>query len=234
MTTSTLPADARIKALKAIDDIFDPLISQVAIFVGRLEAAGHDPSKYFDVEENETIDYARILDERKTAKADAVKRVNDEYDSFEGPESGGSETTESAWWKLVLLIIESVLRDGVRITIAGVRWDSSKPIDGIISDVRDKVFAAIGIDPNSEVGRLLRDPLNRVQDYGVNIANETGRALENAVRETDQALQNATREAGTVINNVARETGNALSNVAREVGRVIPRRVRIKKPRITW
>jgi hypothetical protein len=234
MPKTTISPDAKMAALKELDEIFDPLINQVALFVGRLESAGQNPAHYFDVEENAHVDYIAILKQRQDAKAQAVQQVMAEFDRLAAedapvPEGGDADTT---FWKAVILIAQQVLKDGIRIKIGDFKWDSKKPLHGlnsVLSEVKDAVLKAIGVDPNSEWGKVLNNPGRAVGDLPENAKREVERALENVKRETDKALADAAKAAGRVIADSKREVDRAATNVAREAGKVL--KVKIKKPR---
>jgi hypothetical protein len=223
-------------ALKEINEIFDPLINHVALFVGRIEAAGGDPSRYFDVEENENIDYRAMLALREAAKSDAVRQIKESFDQLPTDEMPDDSAESVGFWKSVLLIAQQVLKDGIRITIGDFKWDSAKPLDGIkdaLNRLKDKIIDSMGLELGSELTKLIRTPGRFVGELPDNVKREVDKALTDIRRESDRILANATKEAAKVVANSKREIDQAATNVVREIGKSLPK-IKIKKPRIKW
>lgn len=225
-----------VEALKQIDEIFDPLINHVALFVGRLEAANLDPTNYFDVEENAYINYQAILDERLAAKQEAVLSVKRNHQSL--PEDGaGDEGSSTGFWEAVFLLAKHVIENGIRLKIGDFQWDSRKPLHGLREELgrfKRKVMEAAGIDENSELGQLLIMPgrtLGRIADVPENVVREAQRGLENIAREHARVLEQANRAVATVVANGKRELDKAATTVFTGIGKAVPK-VKIKKPKI--
>jgi hypothetical protein len=223
-------------SLKEIDEIFDPLINHVALFVGRIEVAGGNPSNYFDVEENEYIDYKARLEQREAAKYDAVRKVKESFEQLPPPDGQEDSPEADNFVKAVLVIVQQVLKDGLRITIGDFKWDSAKPIDGFkktFDELKDKILQEMGIELKSELEKLIRTPGRFVGDLPANVKNEVDKALGDIQRESDRILARATEDAAKIVANSKREIDRAATNVVREIGRSI-QKIKIPKPRFKW
>jgi hypothetical protein len=214
--------------LASIDKIFDPLILEIQVYVDRIVAAGQDPARYLFVETDEIVDFSKILAERKAAKQKAVDEFMASLPSdTQGPVPAEEESNIV---KALILVAKSVLKDGVRITIGDFHWDSSRPLDGVITSMRDAALDAAGLGENNEFRRFLVDPVQFGRQMGDVITEESERALQNASREATRAARNVERETRQAVENARREAERAVGDIGRAVGRRLPR-VRIRKPR---
>ena len=214
--------------LAALNRIFDPFILETQVYVDRIVAAGQDPARYLFVETNEVVDFTKILAERKAAKQKAVDKFMAGLPSdTEGPVSAEQEANIV---KALILFAKIFLKDGVRITIGDFNWDSSRPLDGVITSIRDAALDAAGLGENNEFRRFLVDPVQFGRDMGGVITEEHERALQNARREFARAVGNGGREAGQALENARREAERVVNDVSRAAARGLPR-VRIRKPR---
>jgi hypothetical protein len=224
--------------LEKIDEVFNPLITVIEMKITLLKEAKQDPANYFDLDENGFVNYIEMLDEYKAAKEKAEKELTTHIDNsikeFESMEGEQPQAGEEEFYKVVFLILKEALQNGVRIKIGNVQWDSSKPLGGegsVFVEVRDTALKAIGIDPKSDVGKLITDPVNGLENLSENTKRELETALKNVHRETERALENVGRETGQALENARRETEKAMSNVAKEVSKVLKPKIKIKKPK---
>lgn len=153
--------DIVAEGLAAIDKVFDPLIMEIQVYVDRIVAAGQDPSRYLFVESDEIVDFTKILSERQAAKKEAVDKFMEGLPSETEGQVAPEE--EQNLLQTLILIIKVVLKDGVRVTIGDFQWDSSRPLDGVITSIRDAALDRVGLGENNEFRRFLVDPVQ----YGV-------------------------------------------------------------------
>lgn len=252
------------QGIEKIEMVFAPLITAIDIQIGRLEKAGQDPTKYYDLEEDEYVDYIAIREVYVNEKEKAIAEFQAEMDKevqkiANSPEPETPAEGDIGWEKVVFYIIKYALENGVKIKIRDVEWDSSKPLGGegsVFDELRSGAMKAIGIDPDSELGKIVKDPLNAAKDLGKNLDRETGKALTDIKVATDKALTNAKRETDKALTDVKKATDKALTDVkkttdkaltdarktadkavkdvAREIGKVIPKvkvTIKIKKPK---
>jgi len=70
--------DALKQAKDAINKVFAPLIETTQSKIHQLESAGIDPSKYFDLDSNETVDFYQMLIEYTSARDQAVNKIENQ------------------------------------------------------------------------------------------------------------------------------------------------------------
>jgi hypothetical protein len=177
------------KGIEKIEMVFAPLINAVNIKIGRLEKANQDPTKYYDIDEDLVINYVEIRDiyiaEKEKAISSYSSEMNKELDAL-GSTPDGAEAPPTSWEKVAFLIIKHALEEGIRIKIGNVEWNSEKPFGGkgsVFDDLRNTAMKAIGIDPDSDLGKIIKDPINSTVDLGGNIRKETERALQNVKKK---------------------------------------------------
>jgi vacuolar-type H+-ATPase subunit E/Vma4 len=236
------------KGIEQIEMVFSPLINAVDIQIGKLEKANLDPTNYYDLEEDEHINYVEIrkiyVTEKEKAITSYLAEMDKEIIALENtPE--GAEAPPVSWEKVVFVIIKYALQNGIRIKVGNVEWDSQKPLGGegsVFDDLRNVAMKSIGIDPESDLGKIIKDPINSAKDLGENIGKETEKALNNANRETEKAVNNIAKVSEKAIADVKKETEKALADarktaekavqdVVKVVSKNIPKiRIKIKKP----
>lgn len=238
--------------IEKIEMVFAPLINAVDIQIGKLEKANQDPTNYYDIEEDEFINYIEIRNIYVSQKEKAIDsfqtKMDGEIAALENI-SEGADAPPVSWEEAVFVIIKYALQNGVKIKIGNVEWDSKKPLGGegsVFDDLRSAAMKSIGIDPDSELGKIVKDPINSAIGLGKNIGQETEKALNNAKNETEKALQNIGNTTEKAVADVKRETEKALNDarktaekavqdLSREVGKHIPKvKIKIKKPKFRF
>jgi len=244
------------EGLKQIDHAFAPLINGVSFQIGKLEAAKQDPSNYFDLDENQFVNYFQIRDTYLDAKSDAVNKFKADMAAKEAElkesEEGSEEESDALKiiYELAYYAVTSIAENGLKIKIGDVEWDSSKPLGGkgsMFDDLRRGFLNSFGIDPDSEIGRIISDPINAAGELPENTKAAIDKALTDAKREADVAAKNVKREVDKFATDVKKATDKALTdakrevdraatNIARELGKVLkPKiRIRVKPIKIKW
>jgi len=233
--------------IEQIEMVFSPLINAVDIQIGKLEKANQDPTNYYDLEEDEYINYLEIRNiyvaEKEKAITSFLSEMDKELTALENiPE--GAEAPPVGWEEAAFLIIKYALQNGVKINIGNVEWDSKKPLGGkgsVFDDLRSAAMKSIGIDPESDFGKIVKDPINSAIKFGENIGKETEKALSNAQKETEKvvkdvgkttekAIADVKRETEKAVNDARKTTEKAVQDVAKELVKHVPK-VKIKKPK---
>lgn len=80
---------------------------------------------------------------------------------------------------------------------------------------------AVGIDPDSEFGKIIKDPINAVKNIGENLGGESIKALENVTIAAEKALTDTKRETETALTNTREATEKALTDVKRETDKAL-------------
>jgi hypothetical protein len=234
------------QGIEKIEMIFAPLINAVDMQIGKLQKANQDPSKYYDLDQDETINYFAVREVYVKAKNEAIEKYSIEMDKEiqrleNTPEVEGSSV---GWEQIVFLVIKSALEDGVRIKVGNIQWDSTKPLGGknsVFDDMRNISMRSIGIDPDSDLGKIVKDPFKAVIDLGGNVGSETEKTLNDVTKATEKALNDASKTTDKALSDVKRETDKALTDArkvtekalqdtTRELGKVIPK-VKLKIPK---
>lgn len=238
MTPQEKVQDAIKKGIEKIELVFAPLITAIDIQIGKLEKAGKDPSNYYDLDEDRHINFIEKRDlyasEKEKAILEFQAKMDEEVAKMENmpdTETGGEQ--DIPWEKIVFYIVKSALENGVRITIGDYKWDSGHPIGRkgeFFYELRDDALQAIGIEPDSDLGKVVKDPFNSLRDLGKNIDRETDealtrvrvatdKALDDAKRETDEALTRVKVATDKALTDARKTTDKAIKDVGREIGR---------------
>ncbi|CAB9495816.1 hypothetical protein [Alteromonas macleodii] len=249
--------------IKKIEEVFTPLIASIELKIGILQKAGQDPSNYFDLDDNEFVNYLEIRDAYIAEKEKTVKefsaKMDDELKKFDEADTPEKEGGEIPWAEVAFYLLESAMENGIKIKIGDIEWDSTRPLGGegsVFEEMRSAAMRSMGIDPDSDLGKALKDPINAIGDLAENLGAEGEKAMENiriatdkaftdAKRESDKALTNAKNATDKALTDVKREADKALTDarktvekavrdVARELGRLLPKPPSIKPIRIKW
>jgi hypothetical protein len=232
-----------------IEMVFAPLINAVDIQIGKLEKANQDPAKYYDLENDEFINYFEIrniyVQQKEKAITEFLLKMDTEVIKLESL-AENADAPAISWEQTAFVIIKYALENGIKIKIGNVEWDSTKPLGGknsIFDELRNTAMKSIGIDPNSEFGKIIKDPINAAVNIGENIGKETEATLNNIKNTTEKALEDVNATTGKALSDIKRETDKALEDAriasekaiqdtARELGKIIPPvKITIKKPK---
>lgn len=205
------------KVLKAIEDgikkiegVFDPLITATELKIGKLEKAGLDASKYYDLEDDSFTNFYEIQDlyveNKDKTIAEFQEKMDAELEKINELEQQAQQPPEEEtlpFEEVVFILVKSALENGVKIKVGDVEWDSTKPLGGkgsVFDDLRNEAFKSIGIDPDSDIADILRDPINSAAKLAENVDAETKKALTDAKNAADKAatdVKNAVDKAAT-------------------------------------
>lgn len=270
MTTEEKIQTALISGTKKIEEVFAAYINPIQLKIALLEEAGQDPAKYFDDDDLVFIDFYEQLEaytsERDKAITSFEKQVEEQVKEMEAAQVAGESPEEAptSWEQLAFAVIKHALTEGVKIKVGDIEWDSSKPLGGkgsVFDDLRNAAMQSLGIDPDSEFGKIIKDPINSVGDLANNLDSESKKILTDAKLEADKVLTDAKRESDKALSNAKREidkgltdvkkatdkaltdarktTDKAIKDVTREIAKVIPKvkvkvKVKVKLPTIKW
>lgn len=223
--------EALIKGVNKIEELFNPLILSAEVYLGMLEEANVDPSKYFSLQENRFVNYYKRRDELIKQRDLAIRKLEvevalqkEKISQAEASAQTPEGEPSSSWEEIAILIIKEVVKNGVKIKVGDVEWDSEKPLGGegsIFDELRDGTFKLMGIDPNSELASILKDPFNKLGGAIDNVNNEIGSKLTDIKKVTDKALLDAKKEADKTLTDIKKATDKALTDVARETSKAL-------------
>ena len=215
-----------------IEDFFGPLILSCDVFIGMLEENNMDASKYFNIHEGRIINYYKRRDALIAQRDQAIKKLEVEIalqkEKITQAEADAAVLDEgdenTTWDKIVILIIQEVVKNGVKIKVGDIEWESTKPLGGegsVFDDLRNGTFNALGIDPDSELAKILKDPLNRIPKIGEDVNQAVGEELTKIKQATDKVLTDVKRETDKALTDIKKTTDKALEDVARETLKVL-------------
>lgn len=233
MSANQTLTNALVTGVKKIEEFFGPLILSCEVFIGMLEENNQDPSDYFNIHEGQRVNFYKRRDELMAQREEAVKdlelKIAHQRERLKEVEQ---QEGESAWEEIAIAVIQELVKDGVKIKVGDIEWDSSKPLGGegsVFDDLRNGTFLALGIDPDSALADILRDPFNKlseVENLDVaealgDIKNVADKALTDIKAETDKALTDIKNSTDKALSDVARETGKALTDARKSVDKAI-------------
>lgn len=246
------PREKVIKAIEdgieKISDVFDPLITAAEIKIGKLEHAGQDASNYYDLDEDTYTNFYEIRDiyvenkektilefrEKMDAELEKVTKLEQQADTVQEEETIPYE-------EVLYYLIKTALEQGVQIKIGDVEWDSGKPLGGkgsVFDELRDAAFKGVGIDPDSDLADIIRDPRGAVEELVQNVDAESKRALTDAKKAADKAATDAKNAIDKAATDVKREVDKTLTEAreaveetARNVARELAKLPQIKVPK---
>lgn len=214
--------------IQKIESVFNPLIAGIDLKIGILEKAGQDPSKYFDLDENSFVDYPALREayanEKEKTIAEFSQKMDAELKKLDEAEESQEEESEIPWAEIAFYLIKSALENGVKIKVGDVEWDSTKPLGGegsVFDDLRNASMRGMGIDPDSDLGKFIKDPINSISELGENIDAETEKALTDIKKASDKALTDAKRETDKALTDAKKATDKALTDVKRETDKAL-------------
>lgn len=256
----------RETVLQSIDDgiekisaVFDPLIYAVEIKIGKLENAGLDASNYYDLEDDSFTNFYEVRDLYLENKNSTISEFQEKMDveleriiDLENQAVEPPEEEELPVEQILFILIKSALENGVKIKVEGIEWDSKKPLGGkgsVFDDLRNEAFRSIGVDPESDIADILRDPVNSAAKLAENVDNETKKALTDAKETADKAatdvkkavdkaatqaketIDKAATDAKKAADKAATDARKTAEKAARDVAKVISKLPKVKIPK---
>ena len=268
MTPEEKIQSALINGTKKIEEVFAAYINPIQLKIALLEEAGQDPKKYFDDDDLVFVDFYEQLEAYTSERNKAIEafenKIDEQLKELEAAQAAGEVPAEAptSWEQVAFEVIKYALTEGVKIKVGDVEWDSTKPLGGegsVFDDLRNAAMKSLGIDPDSEFGKIIKDPINAVSDLGENLDAEAKKILTDAKRKADKALTDVKRESDKALTDAKREidkgltdvkkatdkaltdarktVDKAIKDVTREIAKVIPKvkiKVKIKVPTIKW
>ncbi len=197
--------------LQKIEDIYQPLLTDINLKITDAELNNQDPKDYYDESKKARINLIAIKEIYLNSMNETVSRFNEKMEierqkiidaEIAAEQTQPAEAPENEWYQILFLIIKQVLEEGVQIKIGDVEWDSSKPLGGegsVFDEVRTATMRSVGIDPDSDLGKILKDPLNAPKDILDNVNDETKEFLTNARVAADKATEELTEATKKVL-----------------------------------
>lgn len=210
------------EGIQKIEMVFAPLINGVNLQIKKIKEAGYDPANYYNLEEDNFINYIELrelyLSERDKAIEEFQIMLEKEVEKIESEEQ---TEIDPQWAEALFYLLKEVFQNRIKITIDDYEWNSDKPLDGLFEGLRDLVMISIGIHPNSDIGKIIKDPVGALGDLIENADEETGKVLTDVRVAADKALTDARTATDKALTDIRKETGIGLTNVREESEKVL-------------
>jgi len=216
-------------AVQGVVEVYSPRMALIYASIGLLEEQNLDPSNHFFLPEGRHVNFYERRDKyvadqdkaiaeietERSARLAEVEAVENEIDEAEEDEM------EKEFWDTVYAIVQQIVREGFELTIGDfkMKYDPAKPLGGegsVFHDAREQVFVALKIDPESPLGKFVKDPINSTVD---NLDAELEVLKENMDRELTKAKEDLDKELTKAKSDLDRELSKAKKDLDAELTR---------------
>jgi hypothetical protein len=159
--------DARKQGFEKVNAAYDPTLNELGTVIANMTKIGADPTKYYDIKNNEVVDFVAMfkdLDESKKTQIEEVdSKVTNECDQTMEFLQGILDMVISSYTRGLSVVLPKHM---THIDVEEIL--SGKPLGGdnsIFNEIRDKVFDFVQIDKDNDLRKIISNPAGEAKDF---------------------------------------------------------------------